>query len=109
MYEVNGDQVAVILDNTEEKIKEGNKDETIKQDAKPSVYWFNSMPLHNASVIMMIILQFCRIFFCFSLFVMSISCSCCVFSKLFGLLQLWLMFMLGVTCYMDGENMPFVH
>lgn len=66
VYEVNGDQVAVILDNTEEKIKEGNKDENIKQDAKPSVYWFNSMSLCNTFVLIMIILQYCSICFCFS-------------------------------------------
>lgn len=40
IYEINGDQVAVILDSTEDKTTEGNKDED-KQDAKPSVYWFN--------------------------------------------------------------------
>ncbi|THU61269.1 hypothetical protein C4D60_Mb07t21520 [Musa balbisiana] len=49
VYEVNGDQVAVILDNTGNKVEEGNSEttkeqnsETTKeQDAKPSIYWID--------------------------------------------------------------------
>jgi len=70
VYEVNGDQVAVILDSTEDNAKEGNEDESIKQDAKPSVYWFNSMSLLHASILMVIIFTLLPLtfllFFCFS-------------------------------------------
>lgn len=44
VYEVNGDQVAVILDNfdnMESNPKEGDKVDNFNQDGKPSVYWFS--------------------------------------------------------------------
>lgn len=46
MYEINGDQVAVIFDLPEDKVADGNKDEANKeQNAKPAVYWVDSMLL----------------------------------------------------------------
>lgn len=58
VYEVNGDQVAVILDNTGNKVEEGNSEttkeqnsETTKeQDAKPSIYWIDSMILFHSNM-----------------------------------------------------------
>lgn len=45
MYEINGDQVAVIFDPPEEVV-DGNEDEAKKeQNAKPAVYWVDSMLL----------------------------------------------------------------
>jgi hypothetical protein len=45
VYEINGDQVAVIFDPPE-KAADGNKDEADKeQNAKPAVYWVDSMLL----------------------------------------------------------------
>ncbi|XP_038983219.1 uncharacterized protein LOC120111017 isoform X2 [Phoenix dactylifera] len=42
VYEVNGDQVAVILDRMGNKMEEENKAESInEQDAKPSIYWID--------------------------------------------------------------------
>ncbi|XP_009407780.2 uncharacterized protein LOC103990390 isoform X1 [Musa acuminata AAA Group] len=41
VYEVNGDQVAVILDNTGNKVEEENSETTKEQDAKPSIYWID--------------------------------------------------------------------
>ncbi|URE16016.1 hypothetical protein MUK42_01893 [Musa troglodytarum] len=41
VYEVNGDQVAVILDNSGNKVEEGNSETTMEQDAKPSIYWID--------------------------------------------------------------------
>ncbi|MQL80132.1 hypothetical protein Taro_012579, partial [Colocasia esculenta] len=42
VYEVNGDQVAVILDSIDAKTKEAGKDEQISSgDARPSIYWIN--------------------------------------------------------------------
>ncbi|KAJ6843519.1 uncharacterized protein M6B38_295505 [Iris pallida] len=41
VYEVNGDQVAVILDSIDSKKEEGNKDENKKQDSRPLIYWFD--------------------------------------------------------------------
>ncbi|KAJ6849300.1 uncharacterized protein M6B38_269925 [Iris pallida] len=40
VYEINGDQVAIILDNIDSKTEEGNKDEN-KKHARPSIYWFD--------------------------------------------------------------------
>lgn len=46
VYEVTGDQVAVILDSMGNNMEEGNKAESInKQDAKSSIYWIDSMLL----------------------------------------------------------------
>ena len=46
VYEINGDQVAVIFDPPEEVVADGNKDEADKvQNAKPAVYWVDSMLL----------------------------------------------------------------
>lgn len=45
MYEINGDQVAVIFDPPEE-VADSNDDEAKKeQNAKPAVYWVDSMLL----------------------------------------------------------------
>lgn len=41
VYEINGDQVAVLLDSSEENLEEGNKEENIKHEPKPSIYWFS--------------------------------------------------------------------
>jgi DNA-binding helix-hairpin-helix protein with protein kinase domain len=47
IYEINGDQVAVIFDPPDEKLADGKKDEANEdceeQDAKSSVYWVDSM------------------------------------------------------------------
>ena len=75
VYEVNGDQVAVILDSTEDNAKEGNKDENIKQDAKPSVYWFNSMSLLHDSMIMVILFSIAVNFSASLMLVMFVICS----------------------------------
>ena len=46
VYEINGDQVAVIFDPPEEVVADSNKDEADKvQNAKPAVYWVDSMLL----------------------------------------------------------------
>ena len=46
VYEINGDQVAVIFDPPEEVVADGNKDEADKvQNATPAVYWVDSMLL----------------------------------------------------------------
>ncbi|XP_029123804.1 uncharacterized protein [Elaeis guineensis] len=42
VYEVNGDQVAVILDSMGNKMEEGNETESINEpDAKSSIYWID--------------------------------------------------------------------
>ncbi|XP_020255603.1 uncharacterized protein LOC109832631 isoform X1 [Asparagus officinalis] len=41
VYEINGDQVAVILDSSKDEMKEGDNDENLKKDGKRYVYWFN--------------------------------------------------------------------
>ncbi|KAJ6825477.1 uncharacterized protein M6B38_376340 [Iris pallida] len=41
VYEINGDQVAVILDIMDSKTDEGIKNEHEKQDAKQLIYWFD--------------------------------------------------------------------
>ncbi|XP_073006818.1 uncharacterized protein [Typha latifolia] len=42
VYEINGEQVAVIFDNLENKVEEGRGDEKIKEEkAKPSIYWID--------------------------------------------------------------------
>jgi hypothetical protein len=47
IYEINGDQVAVIFDPPDEKLADGPKDEANEdaeeEDAKSSVYWVDSM------------------------------------------------------------------
>lgn len=44
IYEVNGDQVAVIFDVSEKQTTEEDKDEKLKaQDVKPSIYWIPGM------------------------------------------------------------------
>lgn len=44
IYEVNGDQVAVIFDVSEKQTMEEEKDEKPKaQDVKPSIYWIPGM------------------------------------------------------------------
>lgn len=46
VYEVNGDQVAVIFDPPTEKLHGGDVDVTSKEEnAKPTVYWVDGMPL----------------------------------------------------------------
>jgi hypothetical protein len=46
VYEVNGDQVAVIFDPPTEKLHGGDVDVTSKEEnAKPSIYWVDGMPL----------------------------------------------------------------
>lgn len=50
VYEVNGDQVAVILDNTGNKVEEENSETTKEQDAKPSIYWIDSMILFHSNM-----------------------------------------------------------
>ncbi|XP_072978016.1 uncharacterized protein [Typha angustifolia] len=42
VYEINGEQVAVIFDNLENKVEEGRGDEKIKEEkAKSSIYWID--------------------------------------------------------------------
>lgn len=43
VYEINGDQVAVIFDIGDSKVKELNVYAAKEQDAKPSIYWIDSM------------------------------------------------------------------
>nr|CAB3470078.1 unnamed protein product [Digitaria exilis] len=46
VYEINGDQVAVIFDLPEDKVADGNKDEANKeQNAKPAVYWVDTQDI----------------------------------------------------------------
>jgi hypothetical protein len=46
IYEINGDQVAVIFDPPEEKLADDEKDEANEeQHAEPAVYWVDSMLL----------------------------------------------------------------
>ncbi|KAL6605910.1 hypothetical protein ACP70R_041563 [Stipagrostis hirtigluma subsp. patula] len=46
VYEINGDQVAVIFDPPEEKLADGKKAEANKeQHAKPAVYWVDSQDI----------------------------------------------------------------
>ncbi|KAK8455158.1 hypothetical protein SEVIR_4G096100v4 [Setaria viridis] len=48
VYEINGDQVAVIFDPPEEKVADGNKDEANKeQNAKPAVYWVDTQDIEH--------------------------------------------------------------
>lgn len=48
VYEVNGDQIAVIFDVIEKKTTEEEKDEKPKsQDVKPSIYWIPGMYLSS--------------------------------------------------------------
>ncbi|KAG2610671.1 uncharacterized protein LOC120703099 isoform X2 [Panicum virgatum] len=48
VYEINGDQVAVIFDPPEEKVADGNKDEADKvQNAKPAVYWVDTQDIER--------------------------------------------------------------
>ncbi|RLM55885.1 spastin-like [Panicum miliaceum] len=48
VYEINGDQVAVIFDPPEEKVADGNKDEVDKvQNAKPAVYWVDTQDIEH--------------------------------------------------------------
>lgn len=46
VYEINGDQVAVIFDPPTEKSHDGDEDITSKEEnAKPTIYWVDCMPL----------------------------------------------------------------
>ncbi|XP_042391032.1 spastin-like isoform X2 [Zingiber officinale] len=45
VYEINGDQVAVIFDNAESKVEELNVYVAKEEDAKPSIYWINIQDL----------------------------------------------------------------
>lgn len=46
VYEINGDQVAVIFDPPPEKSHDGDEDITSKEEnAKPTIYWVDCMPL----------------------------------------------------------------
>ncbi|XP_062233250.1 uncharacterized protein LOC133930593 isoform X2 [Phragmites australis] len=46
VYEINGDQVAVIFDPPEEKLADGKKDEANEeQHAKPAVYWVDTQDI----------------------------------------------------------------
>jgi hypothetical protein len=46
VYEVNGDQVAVIFDPPTDKLQGGDVDVTNKEEnAKPTIYWVDGMPL----------------------------------------------------------------
>ncbi|CAL5043678.1 unnamed protein product [Urochloa decumbens] len=48
VYEINGDQVAVIFDPREEKAADGDKDEANKeQNAKPAVYWVDAQDIEH--------------------------------------------------------------
>ncbi|KAJ4951110.1 hypothetical protein NE237_027942 [Protea cynaroides] len=48
VYEVNGDRVAVILDSTENKTLEGDKDEkSTEQAAQSSIYWIHAQDIEN--------------------------------------------------------------
>ncbi|CAN6178700.1 unnamed protein product [Urochloa humidicola] len=48
VYEINGDQVAVIFDPREEKVADGDKDEANKeQNAKPAVYWVDAQDIEH--------------------------------------------------------------
>ncbi|KAG2605362.1 uncharacterized protein LOC120669921 isoform X2 [Panicum virgatum] len=48
VYEINGDQVAVIFDPPEEVVADGNKDEADKvQNAKPAVYWVDTQDIEH--------------------------------------------------------------
>ncbi|CAN6202021.1 unnamed protein product [Urochloa humidicola] len=48
VYEINGDQVAVIFDLREEKAADGDKDEANKeQNAKPAVYWVDAQDIEH--------------------------------------------------------------
>ncbi|XP_042478683.1 uncharacterized protein LOC122059726 isoform X2 [Macadamia integrifolia] len=48
VYEVNGDRVAVILDNTENKTAEGDKDErSAEQAAQSSIYWIHVQDIEH--------------------------------------------------------------
>lgn len=64
VYEVNGDQVAVILDSIENKTGEEGKDElSLGGDAtRPSIYWINSKRL------LLILIILCSLFFFVNLF-----------------------------------------
>ncbi|KQK01924.1 uncharacterized protein LOC100831043 isoform X2 [Brachypodium distachyon] len=45
VYEINGDQVAVIFDPPTEKLHDGDKDETSEENATPSVYWVDAQDI----------------------------------------------------------------
>ncbi|CAN6173109.1 unnamed protein product [Urochloa humidicola] len=48
VYEINGDQVAVIFDPREDKVADGDKDEANKeQNAKPAVYWVDAQDIEH--------------------------------------------------------------
>lgn len=52
VYEVNGDQVAVILDIVDRNFRDDGKNEKItKQDSIPSLYWIDGMILQHELMI----------------------------------------------------------
>lgn len=52
VYEVNGDQVAVILDRVENNFRHEGKNEKItEQDVTPSLYWIDGMILQHELMI----------------------------------------------------------
>jgi hypothetical protein len=62
VYEINGDQAAVIFDPSEDKLSDDKKDEASKEHlAKPAVCWVDSMllfPVIHSFVTDLKILQF---------------------------------------------------
>lgn len=44
VYEINGDQVAVIFDPPAEKLHDGGENSK-EENAKPSIYWVDGTPL----------------------------------------------------------------
>ncbi|KQK18893.1 hypothetical protein BRADI_1g45297v3 [Brachypodium distachyon] len=48
VYEINGDQVAIVFDPLEKKLADGKQNEANKeQDAKPSVYWVDTQDIEH--------------------------------------------------------------
>lgn len=64
VYEINGDQVAVVFDSPGNKIDDDNTNKNAKeQPAKPSIYWVDSMLLFHTFIAFFLVWDFCQSLF----------------------------------------------